>query len=207
MDNKSTEEFFHYLSRATIIIPIVVVIAALVIKFSGGKFVRYENKLQSAHPTPVVLQTNLNKEIIKKNSTSSAQINLRGPLSCDYKTKDTSISAKIKNDKILATVSSQKEINNFLLNGDCVYIWEKDKLSGNKICQIANYISMFNSLTNNPLLGSINLFNFLPKTNGGDKFADLSQINIQTALKSCQKQDLDEDTFTLPANILFKNGL
>ncbi len=94
------DDFFSFVSKAVIIIPIIIVILSLMFKFGQSKTGRI-------NPTPTTIQ-------IAQNN--SFKFNFKGPYKCFY--KDDKIEAKIyiKNKNVLAEVNKDGEIKKYLLS-------------------------------------------------------------------------------------------
>lgn len=192
-DNQSFfDQFFHYASRAIIIIPVITVIIALLFKFSNQdikKQAAVEKVLPSVEPTV--------------KADSSVQINLDGPFVCLFETKEATISAYIKDKKIFSQVVDKNGTKNFLLNGDCLYIWTANVFSGEKKCGLSQYINTFEMLSSigitnmNSLAGSL-------KSIGGLSTEASQEAAIKNLISSCKKEEIkNEDIFKLPRYVLF----
>lgn len=180
------DDFFHFISRLVIVIPIVIIIGALILKFNQKK----ENYSQKIIFTPTVAPTKT--PII--SSTPAIKFDLIGPLVCQINEKETSISAYVKDKKILLTknekglpADKQEKVDYFLVKEDCLYWWEEGKYSGEKICGISSYLSYFEQLSQFGFMGMGNL--------------DLGHL-----IGNCRKEEIkDLKIFEVPKNILFKN--
>ena len=104
INNESLDSFFSFVSKAVIIIPIVVVIISLFIKFNTIRTPRNIN--YSITPSPIAQLTQNN----------SFKFDFKGPYKCSY--KDNKIKAKIyiKNKNVLAEVNKDGEIKKYLLS-------------------------------------------------------------------------------------------
>lgn len=206
MKTKPVDDVFYYLSKATIIIPLVVLLVALIIKFNE------KPKIQSYRQAPVVqptiqakVESDLLKNFIKTNASSSASFNLSGPLNCDYPYDEGVVNAQIKNNNILLKANTKSLMQTILYKGDCIYLWTPGKLSGQKICGVSSYISTFNALSGLGNFSLESMLKYLP--NLGLPVKNLSQKDIDGLINSCKKKEVNLDIFTIPQNILFKNGL
>ncbi len=170
------DDFFHFVSKMVIVIPIVIIIFALILRFN-----QKEDYSKKIIPSPTVVPTKTS--VI----TPSFKLDLVGPLVCQINEKTASVSAFIKDKKVFATKREKDKVDYFLLIDDCFYWWEKGKYSGQKICGVGFYLSYFEEFSR---LGSMGM---------GD-------LNLSSLLSSCQKQEIkDETIFNLPQNVLFKN--
>ena len=167
------DNFFSFVSKAVIIIPIIILVSILFLKFSTSK----KNPSLSNLVVPTV------SPAAKKDSF---KFDLQGPIMCD--------NLFIKNKKILL----KNRLINYLLNGDCLYIWEEGKGKGEKKCGLSvymglaeNYLRFLNvdDITNNNLVN-----NYIK-----DKNIDLISI-----VKSCKRQEIKANSiFEVPTKILF----
>lgn len=196
----------HALSRAVIIAPIVIIVIAFVLfidrkvnsLYAGSAKVK-----ESISSTPP--EKNPIAELFSgKSSSTSAQLNLKGPTVCSYKTTSLSISAWIKDKNVLAQWSEKNKNNSYLLKGDCLYTWE-NSTSGTKYCGISQYVSLFESFSSFGLSNITSLVGSLPKFSG-NKSLPVSESVIQDALKTCKKQDFELKVFTIPKSVIFKEG-
>lgn len=197
MNQKSSAQLILKISNLIIIISIFLIIIGLFVRKINN-----QNNLESLSKNYFLITPTLTTNPTTKEKTKNQQkLDLNGPLICNYQTKEASISAFIKEKKILGRVEAKNEITNFLVDDDCLYFWQN--YNGEKICGIGVYKNLLTQLS-----GSLNLFNnsvfknFLPdefkKTIGETNF-DLSQL-----LNSCQKKEFNLD-FKSPADIFFKD--
>lgn len=183
MEHDPLYEFFHGFSRIFIVIPIVILVAGLIIRFNQNK------------PQGLSYKTNQIVSPTKKINTSVINLNLKGPFICNFSSKEATISGYIKNSKVYAQIKKQKETTNIILNDDCIYVWMEKSFDGQKFCGLKQYISMIgnNSALLSNLLSNQSMF---PK----------KTIDIQSVVNSCRKEEIqDERVFELPKNVLFKN--
>jgi len=114
-NTNSLDNFFSFVSKAVLIIPIFILVISLFFKFSSPKNSITDNLL-----IPTIVPT------IK----AEFKFNLKGPIVCD--------SLFIKDKKILL----KNKLTNYLLNGDCLFTWETGKLNGVKKCGLSNYVGL-----------------------------------------------------------------
>src|SRR3989338_1749559 len=111
-----------------------------------------------------------------------------------------SATAYIKNKNIYAKQVTSKGSTEFLLKGDCVYIWEKDSSDGQKICGVSQYLDLFSMLSSTPFFDIKTIIPALLGSKTGvevpEKLPDLDKV--------CKKGEVDEKLFELPTNIQFK---
>lgn len=168
------DDFFSFVSKAVIIIPIFILIISLFIKFNTPRKITLLTLLT---PTPVKIPT------IKPEF----KFDFKGPIICN--------NLFIKDKKVLL----KNKLINYLLNGDCLYIWETGKLGGEKKCGLTNYVNMAENY-----LGFLNINN-LVNNNLVKEFIKDKNINIQSLLSSCKRGEIkDGPTFEIPVKVLFK---
>src|SRR3989338_6717730 len=101
----SLDDFFHFVSRLLFVVPIVMILFALLIKFSLTNPQLKDKKQIFPSPTQTVTKT----------ASLSAKLNLRGPFQCHFDNKDASLSAYIKDRKIFLTSDGKTQNQNVLL--------------------------------------------------------------------------------------------
>jgi len=114
-NTNNLDNFFSFVSKAVIIIPIFILIISLSFKFSSPK-----NLITNNLSIPTVVPT------IK----SEFKFDLKGPIVCE--------SLFVQDKKILL----KNKTANHLLNGDCLYTWNTGELNGEKKCGLSNYVNM-----------------------------------------------------------------
>jgi hypothetical protein len=204
MDNKDSsqiETFFQTASKLTIVIPIVIILIALLLRFNEQSL--SANKLViSPTVTPSIKITEKNSSL---SSTDSAKLDLSGPFICNLTAQGSTLSAYIKDKKILVTLEEKSLSQSFLVRDGCVYMWDKGSLSGEKICGLESYISMAENLMKSNLLDLGTLLGNL--TQFGNKSNKLAQnLDLSGFVNSCKKEQIkDYSVFNLPNQVLFKN--
>lgn len=167
IDNENISDFFSFVSKAVIILPIFIVIIALFLKFSVPK-------------KSTTIPNTISPTVIPK-------FDLKGPIVCD--------SLFIKDKKVMLKNKS----TNYLLNGDCVYIWDKDSASGERKCGLSNYINMAENY-----LGLFDIENIINNNLVKDVIKD-KDIDLKEVIKSCQRKVIKDDSiFNIPEKVLFK---
>ena len=173
------DDFFSFVSKAVIIIPIFILIISLFLRFNQPKIVLINQKTGLVNQTPTKIP------ITKKNDF---KFNLQGPIVCD--------NLFIKNKKILL---KNKTIN-YLLNGDCLYIWETGKISGEKKCQLTNYVNMAENY-----LGLLSVDDLINNNLIQDKIKD-KNIDLAKIIKSCKREEIKDDyIFKMPTQVVFND--
>ena len=136
--NSQLDDVFHIVSRFTIILPIVIVIVAIILKYSGGGSQQKNFKEFNLTPTPSKSQNFL--------ASPPARFNLTGPLTCSFSNDSSAVNAYVKDKKIFIQIDEKNILSNYLLSGDCVYIWKKGIYSGEKICGLSQQIAIAEGL-------------------------------------------------------------
>lgn len=205
--SKQFDEIFHFFSRFTIIFPIVIVIIAIFLKLTSGNSQQKSFKEYSLTPTTTKSQNLQDSLSISEKSTPSARFNLTGPLSCSFSTKSSVIKAYIKDKKIFITMDKKNVVNNYLLNGDCAYIWKNGIYSGEKICGISQQVSIVEGLLSSGFIDPNLIFSGLGKV---FELPDIggSQDVLKSAMSSCKNEEIPNSVqFEIPRNVLFKNKI
>lgn len=141
--------------------------------------------------TPVGKPSMVSTPTIYISLTPKLNLDLNGPLICQYTSKQSTISALIKNKSVFATKIMGKQETDYLLKGDCLYFWKKGQYSGEKICGLSSYLT---------------LINIKPQFDLSSLPLGSHSAEIQNVIKSCKKKEIkDENIFELPKNVLFKN--
>jgi len=179
MEENNLDSIFYILSRFVIVVPVVLVIMALIIKFNQSKTASV--KLS----TPKVISP-AHQDIT--NIMSKINFDFNGPSLCSYSSGVASVTAQIKNKRVSGEVNVNGKTNNVIYAGDCIYVWEKNQFSGQKICGISTNL----------------ITNFLPQIQAMAG-SIVNQTNITGFINSCKKQEVGEEVFKIPNNVLFKN--
>lgn len=173
-DNESIHSFFSYVSKIVLIIPIFIVVVSLFFKFN-------QSRQSLINQEPSIIPT------ISKIQNNSIKFDLVGPIVCE--------NLFIQNKKVLL----KNKTTNYLLNGDCLYIWEIGKQIGEKKCGLSNYVNMAENY-----LGSLSINDLLNNNLVKDKIKN-KDIDLSTVIKSCKRGEIeDEKMFEVPKKILFK---
>jgi hypothetical protein len=181
------EDFFLSYAKIVFFIPLAIIIG-LFLKFNQEKPTKQNVGLISPAPT------------IKKMITPTAsknKIDLKGPFVCQINTSEASISAFIEKQKVFAQLKEKGAVKNYLFSGDCLYSWEEKKYTGEKICGLGQYLTLFNNLSS---------FNFdLVNQLAGNKIP-LKEFSINQLFSQCRKEEIiNKEIFKLPSLVIFKN--
>ncbi len=184
------DNFFTQFSKIVIIVPAVILIVGLWIKYSSNK---KNFSLVGHYPTPTLvkfLPTISQNQFIEK-------FNLTGPLICQYQNKESSVSAFVKNKKIFFKIEEKTGIKNFLVNDDCLYLWEEKQYYGERACGVGHYLNLIESLP------FFNLSDLLKESEFNNQFG--RNFDFNNLLNNCQKKEVKEELFSIPKNVIFKN--
>lgn len=202
---KQLDDFFHTVSRFIIIIPIILVVVAIFLKLVNDGSQQKGFKEYSLLPTPTESQNLLDSLNPAKKSTPSAEFNLTGPLSCSFSSGETNTNAYVKDKKIHIKMEEKNIVSNYLLKGDCVYIWKNGNYSGEKICGISQQVAIVDGLLSSGLLDPNLVFGSLGKVFDLPNVGE-SQDVLKSAMSSCKNEEPPNSVqFEIPKNVLFKN--
>ncbi|MGB9707254.1 MAG: hypothetical protein ACPL1D_00665 [Microgenomates group bacterium] len=171
------DDFLYIISKVIIVIPIVIVILALIIRFNQNK-----NSLpKTSLPTPTII-------LSLTPTVKPAKIDLKGPYVCNFEVDRATVSAYIKDKNIFLNKKEKNQQENYLYKDGCLYLWESNKFTGEKICGLNFYVDFFEQFAQLP--------SFMPL-----------DFNLNSYFNKCQKKEIKEEKiFNLPMNVLFKNS-
>lgn len=170
-NTNNLDNFFSFVSKAVLIIPIFILVISLFLKFSSPK-----NSITNNYSAPTIIPT------IK----SEFKFNLKGPIVCD--------TLFIQNKIFLF----KDKLNNYLLNGDCLYIWKTGKTNGEKKCSLSSYVSLAETYLDFMSIDDL-INNDLIKDKIKNKDIDLAKV-----IKSCRKEEIkNKRIFEVPKQIQF----
>lgn len=185
------DDLFHIISRLILIFPIGLIIIALIIKFNQSSVNNFQN-------LPVTLTLTLTPTSILISSPS-AQLDLTGPLICDFSFPTSTISAYIKDKKIFAVIKEKNEIKNLLFRDDCLYIWKKNDYLGRKKCGLSPYIKMIDKIS----LKDIKDIKYFYQAFGFSLPIDFN--DEKNLIDSCREKEINnEEVFRIPREIVFE---
>lgn len=137
----------------------------------------------------------------KKNTQSTVPVlDYNAPITCEYKTKESSISAHINSNSIAVTHTGMKQITQkYVVEGDCLYSWNRDEQKGKKKCGVGGYIKIGRQLLSSQM-GSIESMMSMFKTS-----QVMSSIDLNAVAKSCKNsKEIKKEVFVIPKKILFE---
>ncbi|KKP34471.1 MAG: hypothetical protein UR23_C0037G0012 [Candidatus Roizmanbacteria bacterium GW2011_GWA2_32_13] len=176
INTDNLDSFFSFISKAIIVIPIFILIISLFLKFSSPK------------NSVTTLNSRLTPTEIPISQNNSFKFDLKGPIVCD--------DLFIKDKKVLL----KNKLINYLLNGDCLYIWEEGKINGKKKCGLTNYVNMAENY-----LGFFNINDLINNNLVKDSVKD-QNIYLTNVVKSCKKGEIKNNfIFEVPLKVLFSN--
>lgn len=93
---------------------------------------------------------------------------------------------------------------NVVVNGDCAYKWESNSTTGEKMCGMSQYFSLFDMMaTLNG--GGVDVKTILSLFQSSDsKSKGFSDTFIEKAAATCQKEVVNDSVFVVPTRIQFK---
>lgn len=185
--------YMTYVARATLIIPIMVMVIGVALYLTKNiektRVKGVESTISKTVPTQIPAKA------------KASGIDLKGPTTCSFTSPDITASMKIKDNSILVNVTQKKDTSQYLLNGDCLYLWENTS-AGNKVCGVGQYLAIFHTLSSAGLVDISTVFSSL-ETYGLKKEGLPSVEVISGLMESCKAGEVAQDTFAVPSNIIF----
>ena len=170
-------------------IPLLFFACAFFIVLFGlfSKFSFQKNSSIPSSPTPQ-----------QKSSKPLNKLDYNLPILCDYRTKESSISAVVDANSVVATLTNNTDIQKHVVQGDCLYSWNNNELKGTKKCGIGNYIMMGKQLLSSGM-GSIDSIARMLQQSG-----KTSTINIQAVFETCRNvKEIKKEVFIIPKSVKF----
>lgn len=186
MKQDPIHDFFEGGSKAIFLIPVVLFIIMLFQVLGPPKGTPQVRQFPVLTPTVVSAQNTLN---------------LQGPFICTSSSKTASWSAYIKDKKIVVISKQSKEVGNYLLDGDCGYIWKTPGVTGQKICGLSSYIPIAESLLSSGLVSIETILS----SGSIPQIASVNMEDINKLIKSCIKKEIiEKSVFQIPAGVRFE---
>lgn len=181
-------------SRFVIFLPIIVVLLAFVANTSSNKKLSLAEQIT---PTIVSQQSIVNKKTV---GSKKIELNLNGPYHCVYKDNTVDADISIKNKNLYATYKSKDITSTIVVKGDCAYMWKQGTVTGEKMCGIGQYISMFEMLSSWNIMSFDSLSSMIGEAQPGMTIDSSVMSNIAD---SCKKQEIADTIFVVPTSITF----
>lgn len=195
-NNNDLIDIFLIVSRIILLAPIIVIIVGLILRFN-------QKEARLGTMQTIITPTVFNSPTPTPKS-SPVKLDLNGPFVCQGEIDQASVSAFIKDKKIRLIVKKKSQTENILLLEDCYYKWSDSQFTGEKICglspliQIADTMMQFGGSSFSRLINQLGIGGAMTKNND----------QITAMANACKKQTIiDNNAFTPPTNILFKNNV
>ncbi|QQG44494.1 MAG: hypothetical protein HYW86_01080 [Candidatus Roizmanbacteria bacterium] len=205
MKNDSFDDLMLFISRIILIIPLVVIFIGSII-FARNKIdvLRTFSVKQKEIITPSILPSpKPTQNLSTKSETSEVKIDLKGPFVCNYSSKESTLSAQIKDKNIWLERKESNNTSYYLLKGDCLYMWENGN-SGTKMCSLSQYISMFETFSSLGIMNISSMLEAFSKSGISNKNLPQEAV-VNDILKTCKKESVDQNKFNIPNKVNFKS--
>lgn len=187
---KNFDAYMTSVGRMVIIISSVILVTSLFF-FSKEKIKGTQIFKPTVIPTPIVNTS---------PTVTSQKFDLKGPLKCLYSADSATISAQLKDKKALVVRREKTLTTNYLVSGDCFYMWSSAQ--GKKYCNISQYVSILDTLSNIGLLDAGSVLGNLSKF-GVTKSNLPSEDFIAAVTKTCKKEEVADTVFAVPSSVTF----
>jgi len=192
----------HPLIKFTIAIPIIILILAIFIQTSRTD--RGTSNTQSITIPSKDAQeygSQVNVELLTDSFLSGGGdgFDLEKPQVCSYSDEDITVEAQIQNKHVFANINQNNQASSFLVSEDCIYQWADGELTGIKMCNIGQYISMFEMFSS--FMSPSSLLSSIP---GLDSSLPISTDVLSGISDSCKSSIVDEKLFKVPTSITFQ---
>jgi len=189
------------LPKVIIAIPIVIVFLAVFLKIGDNKAEDYTSQILQPLPTQKTVDPISTINSFSGLSGQDKKIDLTGPYVCSYKDQKTDVDLQIENKQIYGKTIKDSKENYLLVKGDCLYTWTKGKNTGLKVCQIGQYLSIFEMASS--FMSSDTLFSsmlsMVPNLN-------ISEDSVVALVNSCEKKEVEKTNFVIPKGVIFKTA-
>ncbi len=198
MKNDNVHDFFHNVSRLTIILPIIIIGLAIILKPRAPEIPRTKNVLYAVTPTITPVVT-----LVK--SQTRTPINLQGPLTCAFNSQvNYQGMIYIKNKHVRADVvtsSSSSATISAVLSGDCLYKWEQKSVTGVKMCGLSQYVAILDTMANFGALDAQTLMSLVTQFGNANGATNMPKNVPETV---CKKDTVSDGVFDIPKTIRFQ---
>lgn len=155
------------------------------------------------HNNTIILEKKQTPTTTSTSSQKSAKIpkklNYNLPILCDYKTRESSMSAMVNIDSISVSIASGEATRTYIVQGDCLYVWDRKVQVGKKKCGVGNYISLGKQLLDSNMISIDSIISMFPQTQG------ISSEGLQAIFASCNNvKEVNKAAFIIPKNITFE---
>lgn len=134
----------------------------------------------------------------KKRNSSIADIDLVTSQICTLQTsKESTISAKIKNNKVAATLKTPTGNQYMILSDDCVYIW-KTGMQGAKMCGVSFYLNILKNMNLSQANAPGNPLNLMKGLIQSPLPQGIDAGTVSRLLNTCVKESVSDEDFTVP---------
>ncbi|MEN9327480.1 MAG: hypothetical protein RI947_288 [Candidatus Parcubacteria bacterium] len=195
MESSSTHSFFETVSKVVIIIPVVIILIALVTQINKPSISSQSKKNTSAAIIPTDMPA---------AETKGMPLNLEGPTHCVAQNEQLSVSAYVKNKNIYAEVTKPSTIQNYLVNGDCLYQWEQKKFIGKKSCGMSQYIGLAETMAKFNMLTTDTLVKVIASLPTDDKTKSTVKTDYSNLKPVCENTEIKDSVFAIPGTVKFK---
>jgi hypothetical protein len=197
--SSSVDTVMQMLSKKIIFIPLLILAAALFFKFTPGtSTLSSKQTVPILEPTPTfAIPTSAPQ---KEKQDTKVDLDLKGPWDCNYKDSTSSAVLQIKDSKAYAQFQTSKKTMQIVLNDDCIYNWQSGNNKGEKTCGMSTYLGMYQLMAQ---WGGINLSTLLSLVPYAEQSSDISTETITSLIDTCKKQEVPENSFTVPKNVTF----
>lgn len=197
MKNDNVHDFFHGVSRITIILPIIIIAVAIILKPNKFEQSQVKSNQYVVSPTVTPLAT-------PAVSPSGIPINLKGPFICSVIAEsEYSGVVYIKNKNVLGDMLVAKENTKLsvVLKDDCIYKWQQGAKTGVKMCGLSPYLSILDTMSNLNLLDAGILMTMITKYGDDSGAANLTQ---KAPVVTCKKDAVEDTIFVIPKSVQFQ---
>ena len=151
----------YTLSRVIIAVPILIVIFALLLRFSyPDRYQSSRNYLPQKYSQAVPLRkyTQEKEALPKPQESTSASFDIVKSRTCTFQNGEVDAQVYISKGRVSANVLRDGETDRFIVSDDCVYTWKTGEYVGKRICGIGQYLNLFqtySSFLSKDMLSSI----------------------------------------------------
>ncbi|MBP9690581.1 hypothetical protein KBD81_00715 [Candidatus Woesebacteria bacterium] len=134
-------------------------------------------------------------------NSSGVKFDLDGPLVCDYKDAETTVTVRVLSKNILVKYAQlQTESGkafNVLVKDGVLYMWDQGSYEGKKVSGIGQYLSLFDSFS--AFTTPDMILSMIPQADG----KKLSPQQVSGLKDSCSPEKVDETIFVIPKAVQF----